>query len=480
MASNNPIIIDRINEGGLAESKWSGIKNSLYKLVGFDIHSKPGIVKVAQKLAKFSGDSGSTQITAFCKARVSSSNGAQYWGSSTNGKIWEITSGGVVRLVHTLTPAVGGASILGMEEHQGYLYLFTESRIHRILSTEADDNDWTNDIVEDWATFGVTDASFHPSIKLNLVLYIGDGNQVAQIDSGTFSANALDIETPLRIKSLGKYDTDLLIGTFIANTVNSASIFRWNTVDVSFASEDEVPEVGINAFFMSDNVTYVQAGLRGNIYVYNGRTLELYRKIPGDYSPTAYGEVYSTAVGMLDGNMLFGFSNGSGNPADQGVYQIGRYSFNYPWVMDMPYPISERSGGALVINSIEIGGILVVGSDIYVSWKNSTTYGIDKLNYSSKLELAYMETRVFNTGRYNLGTYPRVAVAYASLPASTDITIQQQQNYAGSYTDTVEKKDTKRKFIYTEESWEATVLQLKVLPTVSSNDAPEIESILVD
>ena len=80
-----------------------------------------------------------------------------------------------------------------------------------------------------WATFTITDAAFHPMIEQNLILFIGDGNYVAQVDAGVFTANALDIKTPLRIKSLGKIGTDILLGTFIAATVNKAIIFRWDT-----------------------------------------------------------------------------------------------------------------------------------------------------------------------------------------------------------------------------------------------------------
>jgi hypothetical protein len=72
------------NLGGLSSSKWSGIKNSSHKIVGWDLHSTPGIITVEQKLTK---DSGST-VTEFCKARLNCSNGSQYWGSSTSGKVW--------------------------------------------------------------------------------------------------------------------------------------------------------------------------------------------------------------------------------------------------------------------------------------------------------------------------------------------------------------------------------------------------------
>ena len=349
----NIIPIENYNLGGLAHSKWSGVKNSLYKLVGWDLHSTPGLLKVAQKMTK---NSGST-VDEFCKARVNSSNGAQYWGSSTSGKIWERTSGGTWRLVHTVTPAAGEAKILGMKEYQGYIYVATESRLHRITVAKADDNDWGNDLTEDWATFSITDASFHPmfSHPQTLILYIGDGNYIAQVDGNTFSANALDIKTPLRVKSLGDIGTDLLIGTYVADTVTKTEIIRWNTWSVSFTTSDSIPEVGINAFLPADNFVIVQAGNQGRLYYYDGDKLEEYLIIPGDYSPTAYGEVYPTAVGSLGGKILFGFSNGSGNPADQGIYQIARSTRDHNYVLDMPYPISERTGSDLVVNSIEIG-----------------------------------------------------------------------------------------------------------------------------
>ncbi|MBM3283176.1 hypothetical protein FJY90_02885 [Candidatus Gottesmanbacteria bacterium] len=470
---DNFIPIGNWNLGGLADSKFSGIKNSSYKLIGWDLHSTPGLLKVAQKLTKDTG----TTITAFCRARVSASTGIQYWFSYTDGKIWQ-NKAGVWTLVYTTSPAAGAAGCLGAVEYQGYIYWVTQSRLHRIAVASADGAAaWTANAVPNWATFSITDSAFHPMIEQNLVLYIGDGNYLAQVDAGVFTANALDIKTPLRVKSLGKMGTDVLLGTYVASTVTETEIIRWNTYSVSFTSSDSIPEVGINAFLPSDNFVLVQAGLKGNIYLYNGERLELYGKIPGNYSPSSYGEVYPESVANLAGLILFGFSNGSGNPADQGVYQIGRATRNHPWVLDMPFPISERSGGSLVMSSIEIGGVLAVGSDLYVAWKNGSTYGIDKLDYSNKLEAGYLETRVMVVTREKFTNFSKFVVAYASLPASTAINIAYDKNHAGEpLTETTEVIDSDRKIVYAEEGVEATTLRLKISPTVSSNNAPEIES----
>lgn len=473
-----PIPIEKFNFGGLADSKYSGIKNSLYKMIGFDPHSTPGLLKVAQKLTK---NSAST-VTEFCKARVNSSNGAQYWGSSTSGKIWECTSAGVWQLVHTLTPAAGTAYVLGMCEYQGYIYIATQSRLHRITVANADDNDWATDCVEDWATFTITDANFHPMLNHTgqLVLYIGDGNYLAQVDAGVFTANALDIKTPLRIKSLGELGTDILIGTYIADTVTRTEIIRWNGWSVSFTNSDSIDEVGINAFLPADNFTFVQAGLAGNIYLYNGEKLELYKKILGDYSPTKYGEVYPDSVANLGGEILFGFSNGSGNPTDCGVYRLGHNSRGYPYIMDLPYPISERSAGEFVLTSIEVGGILAVGSNLFVAWKNGSSYGIDKLDYSNKLDGAYFETRVMAVDREIKTNMTKILAAYASLPADTYINFYIDKNYAGYGSVLSKVNDTQRCIVVTkDEMTEFNTLQLKVKITASSNNAPEIESAAV-
>ena len=469
------IPIQNFNLSGLAFSKWSGRKDSLYKMIGFSPHETPGLLKVAQKLTKDS----STVVTEFCKVGVNCSNGIRYWFSSTSGKVWQ-EKAGTYTLVYTTSPAAGTALCSGAAEYQGYLYWATQSRLHRIpiASSQADGAAaWTANAVPNWAMFSITDADFHPmwSHTATLILYIGDGNYVSQVDGSTFSANALDIKTPLRIKSLGEIGTDLLIGTYVADTVNKTEIIRWNTWSVSFTNSDSIDEVGINAFLPADNFVFVQAGLSGNIYIYDGEKLELYKRIPGDYSPTKYGSVNPYSVGNLAGQILFGFSNGSGDPADELVYRIARADRDHPYIMDAPFPISERSGGEFVLTGVEIGAILVSGFNVYVAWKNGSSYGIDKLDWNTKLSGAYFETRVAVINRESFANFAKVVMAYASLPASTSITIQYSKNYA-AYVDTTEVDDTDRNIVYSDIGIEATTIQVKIIVTTSGNNSPELES----
>lgn len=457
--------------GGLADSKFSGIAGSFYKSVGIDGHSVPGLLQVQQKLTK---ESGST-ITAFCKVSVAASNGYTFWFSSTDGKIWARNSSGTYSLAYTTAPAAGSAGCLGAFEFNGYIYWATQSRLHRIAIANADDS-WSGESLN-WATFDITDSEFHPMAIQDLTLFIGDGHQVAQVDeNGVFNSNVLDISTPLRIKTMIDYDVDLLIGTFVANTVNKTQIIRWDTVSPSWNTLDTIPEAGINAFIRDDNYLYVNAGRAGNIYFYDGQYLVPFKKIPGTYSNSAYGLVHPGSVANLKGMPLFGFSNGSGNPADQGVYCLGSYSRDYPKVLDMPYPISEG-----VTSSIEIGAIIVADFDLLVAWKNGSTYGVDKIDYTAKYASAYLETMMLaQNKRDDAKTLDQVIAFYNSLPANTGVTFSYSINGA-AYVAMTPVTNSIRAAIESKLSvGDVGSIQIKIAFTVSGNNAPTLEAIGVD
>lgn len=558
MPQQDPVV-QNFNSGGLADSKWSGIKDSLYKLTGFDPHSAPGVLRTAQKLSKDSG----VIVTEFCNARLASSNGRIYWGSAVSGKIWERDTAGVWTLAYTVAPGAGSAAIMNLVEYQGTIYVITQSRIGKIVATDAEGaSEWTANFTNNWATFTNADPDYHPTIEQNLVLYIGDGKFIAQIDDGVFSAEALDVASPLRISSLGKLATRILAGTFVSNNITKTQIVDWDTFSDSFNVSDTIDEVGIHAFLETDNYVLAYCGYSGNLYSYNGEKMDLYKKIPGEYSPTAKAKIFHTSVANIEGQVLFGMSNVLGNPCDQGIYRIGRHSNDYDYILDFPYPISRRTGSDFVLTGIEMGGILVVGADIYAGWRatisgitmtianpgvftlnahglsngdsiifsttaslptgitagtiyyvgnvatntfnvydtaahaiaggatgrvtttgsqsgthSASIVGIDKLDYSTKLNGAYFETRIARTDRFNKSTCPLMEVAYASLPASTDIKIQYKKNYADSYADTTEKNDDIGKRVYSEEGFEFVALQAKVQVTTNNNDAPEIEAL---
>jgi hypothetical protein len=358
---SNKISFKDINLGGIADSKYQGQKNAVAEMVGFDIHSEPGIMKNNQKLTKESG----VLIDDLVKKILPCSNGDTFLFGSTNGKIWKRVSAGTYTLEVTAAPAAGAVGILDAWEYQGYIYYSMQSRLGRVaVATPVvwagrDDN---------WKTFANTDADFHPMQEVNQVLYIGDGKDLDQVDAGVYTASALDIATPLRIKSLGKIMTDILLGTFVNVYKVATEILRWNTWSVSFSNSDEIPEIGINSFLKTDNFVLVNAGTKGNFYLFTGSALDNFKRLPGDWTGTKEAQINPNASCNMFGLPLFGLSNISGNPAKQGVYSLGGYDRNYPKVLNLEWLISNgRYAG------VEIGAIELAGTSLLISWKNSDT-----------------------------------------------------------------------------------------------------------
>jgi len=359
-----------INLGAIADSIYQGTKNALARMCGFDIHSTPGLLRVNQKMTKDSG----IIIDEYCKVGIECSNGIKYWFSSVSGKIWQ-DKVGVYTLVYTTIPTGNSAVCTDVYEYQGYLYWATEKYLHRIAIASSDGSTaWTANAAPNWATFTNGTTVGHAMVEINMVLYIADKYYVAQVDTNTFSANALDISSNYVITALGKMSTYLLVGGSIPN-VNMSEIFSWNTYSTTFQSSDTVPERTINSFIYADNYIYVNAGSSGSIYAYNGTQLQFYKRIPGTYSSTRTCLINPNASGMYKGSIpIFGVSNGVGDACDEGIWSLGRYSLNYPVVFNMEFPTSNvDSDGYNILTGIEIGAILVSGVDIYASWKRSST-----------------------------------------------------------------------------------------------------------
>lgn len=466
----NQIQIKDINLGGISDSKYQGQKNSVVEAVGFDLHGEPGILRHNQKLTK---ESGST-IDDLVKKILPCSDGLTYLFGSTNGKIWSRTSAGVYALEATAAPAAGGVGIFDAWEYQGFIYYSMQSRLGRVAVGAPTAWAGRND---SWATFTNTDPEFHPFREVNQVLYIGDKHYLAQVDAGTFSANALDIKTPLRIKSLGKMLTNVILGTFVNVYKVATEIFNWNTWSQSFSASDEIPEIGINCFLATDNYNLINAGRKGNLYSYNGSQLDQFKVIPGDWRGTNEALVHPNASCNMNGVPLFGFSNVSGNPIKQGIYSLAGYDRNYPKVLNLEWLISTGNS-----SNLDIGAVEMVGNTLLVAWKDQTTgtvYGVDKIDLTAKVVTAYFVTRVINIARNDSKTLSGY-VGYRSLPNDATIKIYYKVNYATSWVEATTTVDSIRKTVYLEKAFpEANALEIKVESNAATganvNNAPEIE-----
>lgn len=297
-----------------------------------------------------------------------------------------------------------------------------------------------------------------------------------QLSNHVFSADALDLETDQRIKSLGTFNTGLLIGSFVSNNVSKSAVYLWNTWSVSFSSELPIPEVGVNAFIEIDNATIFSAGKKGSLYMYQGTALGEFKNIPGDWGIGKEAFVHPNATANFGGIPLFGVSNGAGNPATCGVYSYARNCQEYSNVLNIEYIIStgETTG-------IEIGAIAVVGDVFLVSWKKDSTYGIDRLDVDAKLNGARMESRVMMIDRNQTGRVGKINVLYRTLPERCSIEVYCRKNNGEVKVLKTHNNIDKSCVTTMEDVENVATFEVGILVnTPGGNQAPEIEAIEVN
>jgi hypothetical protein len=117
----------------------------------------------------------------------------------------------------------------------------------------------------------------------------------------------------------------------------------------------------------------------------------------------------------------------------------------------------------------------VVGFDIFVAWRNHSAYGIDKLDYTQKVECATLESRIMSVTRETASNFGGVVVAYYNIPENTAVEIYTSKNYE-NYIKSTTKVNATNNTIIAEKGVSGTTIQLKLKMIVSGNEAPEIES----
>ena len=335
---------------------------------------------------------------------------------------------------------------------------------------------WTGN-VEYVGTFQNGNDTYHPMAIQNLQLFVGDTNIVAKVNElfQFIPETELNVEKTETITTMIDFDIDLLIGT---KDISKCRVIRWDTVSESWSAEDDIYDVEVYAFIRDDNFVYALVGNAGMLYFYNGEKLVPFMRIPGSWSPSATAKINANAVGFLRNVPVFGLSGTLGDPTELGVYSLGSYSKDYPKTLSLDYPISVG-----LSTLIEIGVVLTKGSDMWVSWKSGSTYGVDKLDWTAKYASAYLETMMLSPtkNRSNYKTVARVQAPYASLPASTAVALAYKKNYAGSFTTFTSVVDAKGAKIKAEKSVpEIGNIQLRMSLTVNGNNAPELEDLQLD
>ena len=419
---------------GIGMSK--SVQSYFDDMVGIDTRSELGLAKSGLKFTK---DSNTTITEPTIAVKVPT--GDVYFLGKTTGKIWKKDIGtGEYSLVHTNvnTAHKGGAYF------NNYLYYWTSTKLGRFnLSTT-----WT----DTWQTFS-QETNYRPACVQNLSLFIGNGKYVSAVDGAeTFQDNSLDLQPQYTVTTLDSYKTWLLIGTTLGDYINDCGMFIWDTYSPSWSEESHIGENGINWVNMLSNMGYVSAGSSGNIYIFNGAELE---DTPFFTLRNATTSINPYLTTKFKGLPLFAYGGK--------VYSIGRTNRNLPASVCCEYVCS--AGVNATIHSIKVRG-----TDLFLTWESSGTYGVDKLGtdrYNGTITTPEVEGRM-----------KMVEVSYDLLPEGTSIGIETKSD-GGSWVSKTPITDTNDRKVYFDGGLDGKYHQARITLNSSGSATPVIKSIRI-
>jgi hypothetical protein len=412
-----------LGEGQSKYDGWDATQN-------LDVHSTIGTAQCQLGMAE-----DSTTPNEAC-VQATAADGTVYFFSTTSGKTWKRTTGGTVTLVNT---NVNGAHVNAFYSPtlNKIIYCTTSKVGHLVAATDT--------FTDSFGTF-TNGSSYHPIEDINQTVFIGDGKYAASISSAlAFTANALDIPAQYSMTAFINYQHYLAIGTIIGTNVNSCMLYIWDTYSPSWSFDDEVLEPGICTFIKSDNLTYLLAGLEGNIYYLNGNNATFFFKIRG----------VTTAVGMQIATVLKRKPLLAIGTKIYSIYRAKR------GVNDAVVHEYTTSG---TITSIGVTGSQLLAHIGTKSEKIGTNYATAKI-----------------TTPVIIGGTTCIYVNHESLPASTSISLESNVNGAGWVSETgfVNNATDMRYELQGGLTYSGTVkfFQLRVTLTPATTNTPIIQSI---
>ena len=329
-------------------------------------------------------------------------------------------------------------------------------------------------------------ADFHPFIIVNKVLFIGDRQFLHQVEDGIYSSFAVDIPKPYVISALGEHPTlpYVVIGTSMPSGDNTAVVLVWNTWSQSFSSIKPVYEHTVWGFVTVLGGVVGIAGNSGTLFWFDGEKLIPWKQLPGDYSGSKKCKMNYNAVGNYKGLPIFGISNVSGNPTDNAIWSLGQKSISQPKVLNIEYAISSGVGDTVRTSDIEIGNIMVIGNDIYVSWKDSNgtpAYGVDKIDHSNKFTKAFIEERWAMITRSFKDNASRYVVGVVNLPENTSIVQKYQTQYGSTWNTIADNRYDAENIQYAGgEDVQFNTIRRRIEFVVSGNNAPIVDYLAID
>lgn len=378
----------------------------------------------------------------------------------SNGLAWWINNaGGTVtnNLSYLGNDTTTGTTGRAITVFKGHLIVFRTSEmdgigIRRIESTTSDlDAAYSSVASGGWAYAWETISSVSQTVRPVLVgeddiMYYGNSERVGSIseiagstldlDNGatyTESTAALDLPNNEEVASLSELGTNLLVGGL------RNRIYPWDRISSSFDITIKVPESNIQFMKTVGNLCFIAAGYRGQIYVTNGSSVSMFKKIPDHL--TGFTTPYFTIRSMLVTNnklfVSFTATRNDGTTAITGVDGVYSIDIDTGVLHNMLTASHNTNGTINLIIKNELSST-PGGTGLYLGWTDaSNNFGVDVgSNNPFDGGECFIEHDAIPMGTFRFPTNPTQIEFKLARPlvSGESVEIQRRLNLTGSYT----------------------------------------------
>ena len=450
--------------GGIVEQGRRGPRGSFRFGYGLNIRDGENTLKCQQKLKKDS----STTVTDLPLVMIKGSDGNKYAFGDT-GKIYRKIGTGAWALVYT----DADGKITGAYEYTSttntFIFYATQTKLKKITLANAGGT-WSGNITT-VGTFTTGSADdYHTMWEATGVLFVADGQLLAIYDyNDATNFSALRLPTKEQMYTLRDRNDRVIMGT------KKGILYQWDRLADSWFGKKDVQAGTINAMEWLEGGAVLQVGDNGNLKYWNLAESYPFKRIPDTSN--------SLPNGICIHNELvhIGMNGGSKN----GVYTIGRYDKNDPIALNLEYIPSHGK-----LTGTTIGALLSDDDDLYVAWKDGSTYGIDIIDHSNKAPAVY-ESMVLNMGKPQLDKLVEIIkIETLALPENCSYTVKWRSSQVTGNEDadgwnqcdtedggatTWDEEDTAKSVWKCGAQGETYEIRIELTP--NGNNTPEIRSI---
>ena len=441
--------------GGIADDDDKGIKGACKFSSNCDPRKQVDSLSCGQALAA----EGAGVIVDLVRFWVKCSDGNTY-GFGNLGKIYKRTSAGVITVVYTDPDGAIKGACEKPSTTTKYLYWANNTKLKRKEIPGL--SNWT-----DVTTVGtnLTAADWHTMKQIGGALKIANLNKLALVGyDNSYNPDAVDLIPGNISKTIVERNGRAIIGTY-------------KTGD---------PNKGINAAIDSE-VPLAQVGDDGEIYFANMNNSMSSKRFPGGgkvnpggvttlIEDTFFFEWEETALSWIDkqniGNMAL-FAVYSADAGYNGIYSYGRKNKNHPFILNLEYLTSDYD---------ELGAITVIDGTIIFSYKDGATYGVKKVDSTTKATGTYysLDFKAPVKNPANITPWKYIELFMSPLPSGASVAFYYKMNKTGSWVQATLANGTTtysvangKKAVFNIGA-EGEIYEHKIILTPTSNSSPEI------